>query len=286
MAIVGKVTEVWRYPFKSMAGERLEAAAIDRGGLVGDRGWATRDETVGEIRGAKKMPALLQCAARYLEEPGPDRIPPVEITLPDGAHVRSDAPEAAERLSALLGRAVTVWPIQPAEARDHYRRVAEPGVDFETDLRQVFGRLPDEPLPDFSVFPSELFELSSPAGTYFDAFPLHLLTTSSLRTLAERNPTARFDVRRFRPNLVIEVVPGGASVPENEWCGRDIRIGGVRISVGVRCPRCVMTTLPQADLPKDASVLRTIVRDLGQDVGVYATAATSGRIRCGDPVSF
>src|SRR5262249_4499537 len=155
--------------------------------------------------GAKKLPALLQCAARYLDEPEPGRTPVAEITFPDGARLQSDAPEAARRLSALLGRPVTLWPLQPAEARDHYRRVPEPGVDLETDLRKIFGRPADEPLPDFSVFPTELFELTSPAGTYFDAFPLHLLTTTSLRTLARHNPTARFDVRRFRPNLLIEV---------------------------------------------------------------------------------
>src|SRR6185369_8679525 len=142
-----------------------------------------------------------------------------------------------------------------------------------------------EPLPDLSVFPTEIFELTSPAGTYFDAFPLHLLTTSSLRTLAARNPGARFDVRRFRPNFVIDA-DGGADVPENDWCGREIRIGDVRVAVGVRCPRCVMTTLPQGDLPKDPSVLRTIVRDLGQDVGVYLTVETPGEVALGDEAAL
>jgi MOSC domain-containing protein len=284
MAIVGTVAEIWRYPVKSMGGERLESAAVAGGGIVGDRGWATRDETVGEIRGAKKLPALLGCTARYLEEPAPGRIPPAEITLPDGGRVRCDAADAAARLSALLGRQVTLWPIQPPEAREHYRRVAEAGVDLETDLRQIFGRLPDEPLPDLSVFPPELFELSSPAGTYFDAFPLHLLTSTSLHLLAAKNPSARFDVRRFRPNLLVAHGGDGSAVPENDWCGREIRVGEVRVAVGVRCPRCVMTTLPQGDLAQDGSVLRTIVREMGQDVGVYATAASSGTIRVGDPV--
>jgi hypothetical protein len=283
MAVVGTVKEIWRFPVKSMAGERLEVAEVAGGGIAGDRGWATRDETVGEIRGAKKLPELLRCRARYVEEPRPGFVPPAEIELPDGRRVRSDAAEAAAVLSELVGRRVTLWPIQAPEKRDHYRRASEPGIDFETELRSIFGRLPDEPLPDFSVFPPEIFELTSPAGTYFDAFPLHLLTTGTQRFLAERNPKARFDVRRFRPNVVVDT-GGDASAPERDWTGRELRIGGVAVALQAPCPRCVMTTLPQGDLDKDPSVLRTIVRDLAQNVGVYGTALAAGRIAVGDRV--
>src|SRR5438046_10423198 len=66
---LGRVIEIWRYPVKSMGGEELERCALGKLGVPGDRGWAVRDEAAGEIRGAKKLPALLQLAARYLEEP-------------------------------------------------------------------------------------------------------------------------------------------------------------------------------------------------------------------------
>jgi hypothetical protein len=179
---------------------------------------------------------------------------------------------------------VTLWPRQPATAAEHYRRGAPDDPDMETEMRSVFGRLADEPLPDFSVFPQELFEYTSPLGTYFDAFPLHLLTTSWLAHLAARNPAGRFDVRRFRPNLLIEPAGGEPRQVELDWAGRTLRVGEARIRVEVACPRCVMTTLPQQDLPKDPGVLRTIVRDSGQNVGVYATAVTPGRVAVGDAV--
>jgi len=283
--VVGTVAEVWRYPFKSMRGERLERAAVGADGLAGDRGWAVRDEAAAEIRGAKKLPALLACRARYVSEPaGGGSVPPVVITLPDGASCRSDEPGAAQALSRFLGREVTLWPRQPPQAADHYRRGIPDNPDMEAELRGLFGRLPDEPLPDLSVFPPELFEYTSPLGTYFDAFPLHLLTTAWLGALAARNPGARFDVRRFRPNVLIRTAAGTASPVELDWCGRTLRVGGIRVRVEVPCARCVMTTHAQEDLPKDPSVLRTIVRDTGQNAGVYATVAEPGAVAVGDEV--
>src|SRR2546425_4579397 len=152
---LGRVIEIWRYPVKSMGGEQLQRCALGKLGIPGDRGWAVRDEAAGEIRGAKKLPALLLLGARYLEEPAADRIPPAEITFLDGARVRTDTPEAAVRLTELLGRRVTLWPLRPPDDREHYRRGRPDTSDFESELRGIFGRLPDEPLPDPSVFPPE-----------------------------------------------------------------------------------------------------------------------------------
>jgi uncharacterized protein YcbX len=285
MAVVGRVSEVWRYPVKSMGGERLTQGILGARGVTGDRGWALRDERAGEIRGAKKLPTLLRCAARYLSEPTEDTVPPAEITLPDGTRIRSDDAGAAARLSTMLGRPVTLWPLQPPSATEHYRRAAPDNPDILAELREIFGRTADEPLPDLSVFPPEIMEYTSPLGTYFDAFPLHLLTTASLAALAARNPSARFDVRRFRPNVLIETA-GTAGLVETEWAGRTLHIGGASIKVEIPCVRCVMTTLPQGDLAKDPSVLRTIVSDAAQNLGVYATVTSPGRIAAGDTVEL
>src|SRR2546427_12352455 len=105
-----------------MGGEQLDRCVVGERGLPGDRGWALRDEVAGEIRGAKRCPQLLRAAHRSLEEPAVGRIPAAESTLPDEARVRSDAPEAAARLSELVGKPVTLWPLRPAGDLAHYRR--------------------------------------------------------------------------------------------------------------------------------------------------------------------
>ncbi len=283
MTRVGTVKELWRYPVKSMAGERLARCAVGPLGVLGDRGWALRDEMAGEIRGAKKLGALMLCAARYLAEPTADTIPPAEMRLPDGTTVRTDDPTAAARLTELLGRRVTVWPRRPPTDREHYRRAAPDTPDMLAELREIFGRLEDEPLPDLSVFPPEIMEFTSPLGTYFDAAPVHVLTTASLAALGGGE---RFDVRRFRPNVLIETEAGARGLVEAAWVGREVRCGGAVMRVEMGTVRCVMTTLPQPGLPKDPSVLRAIVRDAGQNLGVYATVVAGGEVRTGDPVEL
>lgn len=282
MATLGTVREIWRYPVKSMGGERLQHATLGPLGLPGDRGWALRDEAAGEIRGAKKLPALMRCTARYLAEPDGGAVPPAEIALPDGTQLRTDAPDAAARLSAYLGRTVSVWPLQPAENRDHYRRGLPDDPDIERELRALFGRTADEPLPDLSVFPPEILEFTSPLGTYFDAFPLHVLTTASLAALG---PAEQFDRRRFRPNVLIETA-GVEGLVEADWSGRRLRLGDAVAHVQIPTVRCSMVMQSQPGLPMDPSVLRAIVRSAGQHLGAYATVASPGRVAVGDPVEL
>jgi len=278
------VREIWRYPVKSMAGERLEQVEVDAGGIPGDRGWAVRDEVRGGIRGAKKIAALMRLAARYLEPPARGKVGAPEITLPDGSTVRANAPDAAKRVSLAVENEVTLWPLLPPTALDHYRRGKPDHDDMLTELRSIFGRLPDEPLPDLSQLPRELFEFESPVGTYFDAFPLNVLTTATLDALAKASPESRVDVRRFRPNFVIETEPGISGYVDAEWAHRRLRLGELEIEGAIPCMRCVMVTHGFADLPKDPKILRAIVREANQNVGLYAKPAGSARVRVGDEV--
>lgn len=286
---IGSVASVWRYPVKSMQGDTFSSLPVTESGVVGDRGWAVRDEVRGGIRGAKKIGGLMRLHARYLGEPHPDSsIPTVEITGADGSRVRSDHEDVNERLSKLLDHAVSLHPLRPATDFDHYRRGAPDTDDVEAELRSIFGRDPDEPLPDLSGLPLDvLIEYESPPGTYFDAYPIHIVTDRSLATLSTLAPGSDFDVRRFRPNLVVAVeqdVEG--AFPEQAWIGHRIRVGDVELEVKGSCPRCVMVTRENGDLAADRQVLRTVVRHADQNVGVYATVVNAGNLETGTSVTF
>ncbi|HSJ95788.1 MAG TPA: MOSC domain-containing protein, partial [Myxococcota bacterium] len=225
-------------------------------------------------------------AARCVEEPAPGHWPAPEIALPDGSTVRADAPDAAARVSAALDHPVTLWPRQPASDREHYRRGAPDHADMLTELRAIFGRTPDEPLPDLAQFPPEVLEYESPPGTYFDAHPLLLLTDATLRRLQALAPASRVDVRRFRPNLVVASLPGAEGFVEQAWIGRRIAAGEAELEIVAGCPRCVMITHAFADLPRDPGLMRTVVKEADQNVGVYARVTTPGRVATGDGVQL
>lgn len=277
---VMRVGQIWRYPVKSMIGETVETADLDELGIVGDRRWATRDLERGGIRGAKKIGGLMRLAAAALDDGN------ARITFPDGATVRTSDPDVHERVSTALDHPVRLESLQPADDTDHYRRGAPDHDDIDRELRAIFGREPDEPLPDFSVFPAEVVEYESPPGNYYDCYPLVVLTTSALRALRSALPDAEMDVRRFRPSIVVDTgtQPGH---PEFDWSGLTAAIGSAQIEFLAPCPRCVMVTREiDASTPADRSVLRHIVRELDQNLGVYARVTRPGRIAAGDSVDL
>ena len=276
---LGRIREIWRYPVKSMGGETLECTAVEERGLPGDRIWAVRDEVRGGIRGAKKIAPLMRCKARL---GGAPEAGAPEITLPSGECFAADAADAAERLGTALGQPVTLWPLLPADCLDHYRRGKPTHSDVLTELRSVFALDPGEPLPNFSAFPRDLLQYESPPGTYFDAFPILLLTTATLRRLQVAAPASRVDVRRFRPNFVIDTPAGFDGYAEPGWVGRRLRIGGALVEATAGCPRCVMITRGFDDLPEDSALMRAVVRDAGHEIGVYAKVLEPGAVALGD----
>lgn len=127
--------------------------------------------------------------------------------------------------------------------------------------------------------------LDATPGMHFDAHPIHLLTTASLETLARLNPASNFDVRRFRPNIVVKAAGEiREGYVELGWLGCDLRVGGVDLLVKKATSRCVMTTHPQPELAKDPAVLQTLVDSADADLGVYCAVLSPGVIRIGDPV--
>src|SRR5206468_272180 len=131
-----------------------------------------------------------------------------------------------------------------------------------------------------------------PEGSFFDLFPLSVLTTSSLDRLGELEPQSRFDARRFRMNVILDTPERG--FVENEWVGRTLAIGDeVKLGVALPDPRCVMPSLAQEELPRDPMILKALARHNRIDVvgalypcaGVYAVAESMGTVSRDDRVS-
>jgi uncharacterized protein YcbX len=276
------VSEIWIHPVKSMVGGTATSVVLDELGAVGDRIWAVRDLDSGGIRGAKKIGGLMRLGARRLDPEARGYDDVVEIEFPDGRRFTSDDPDIDAALSEELGRRVTLQHLRPADDLDHYRRGRPDSDDVMAELRSIFGRDDDEPLPDLGQFPPVIMEFESPPGTYYDCWPLMIMTTSALRSLANAVPDSVIDVRRFRPNFVIDT---GDEVghPEFDWTGRRMAIGTAEIEFIGPCPRCVMVTRAvNDDVPEDRAVLRHIVRDLDQNVGAYARIIKPGTFSVGD----
>ncbi len=284
------VKELWRYPVKSMRGERLEEAELGERGIAFDRGWAVRIEDTQTVRGAKFLDGLLDCEARYLPGTSAGLVPHAAITLPDGVVINTDDSRIDERLSEVTGQKVTLWPLQPTDNLDHYR-VNQPDPEGPlAEMRRVMALEEGDPFPDVSRIPKplmkELSRYAAPIGTYFDAFPLNVLTEASLRHLSMLRPDIQADVRRFRPNILVADSESHAGTLESSWVGGTLQVAGLQFDVITDCPRCVMVTKAQADLVKDPTIMRTLVKELRQNLCVYCTVRGTGTIRLGDSIAL
>ena len=286
------VAELWRYPVKSMRGERVEFADVAESGFTGDRAYAVVDPGTGKV-GSAKHPrlwgTLLQCEARYLAPPRAGApLPPVAIRLPDGSETGSEDPRVDERLSAVFGRPVQLTTVAPE------------GNGYLAVWPAIDGVLPDDFLAQNALADAEpegtvtalSLALASPPGTFFDVAALHVLTTGTLRHLGELEPASRFAVERYRPNIVVDA--GEDPFAENAWSGAGLQFGStLTASVLLPTMRCIMTTLAQGELPRDNGVLRTVARHnrieipgLGTwaCVGAYAAVTAPGPVQLGDEV--
>lgn len=287
-----RVAELWRYPVKSMGGERLDATLVDDRGVHADRLWAVRDLELEAVTTARRIPSLMTLSARFADgEPpadaGPGRAVPVVVTFPDGTQLHSDDPGLDARLTEHTGRRVTLVPLPARSDRAAYKGV----LANQADLRGQFAVPDGEPLPDLSMFPvrklAELARYATPPGTFADAYPLHVLTRASLQAMATAAPHADFDVRRFRPSVVVETGDAEPGLLENGWLGGELALGGSVVArPEIPTIRCSMPTRPQPGLPADPDVLRTVRDQADRCLGVYALVARGGRIAMGDAVTF
>lgn len=278
---IGTIVSMWRYPVKSIRGEKLSVAQVRSDGLLGDRSYAILDPSDGKVATAKnprKWPNLFTFSATCVEAGSYETVFPVRITFPDGTIVTSEHADLNQTLSKALNREVqlisteqgTVQGVASSLPPSWTARSEEYWPDIE-------GRDHRETVTDFAL----------PTGTFFDAPRVHLLTTATLQTLHDGYPQGCFAVQRFRPNLVVDPVVGTTGFAEHAWIGQTLAIGEeVCLRITGPCGRCVMTTLPQGDLPKDPGILRTALQLNQGHVGVYATVVRGGTIRDGDQVSL
>jgi hypothetical protein len=272
-ARVGTVAALWRYPVKSMMGEELNSCDITGRGLLGDRQFAVVDRSTGKVGGAKnprKWGNFFDFRAAYAEPPKAGaKMSPVRITLPDGTAVTSGQGDLEQVLSRAFGRDVAF-----AEARPGDRSPAATAEEYWPDMAGLDYR---DTVTDFEM----------PAGTFFDIAVVHLVTTATIDHLRALYPQGRVEARRFRPNIVVSTGPDQQGFAENDWIAHTIAIGdSVRLGITEPCPRCVMITLPQGDLPKDSGILRTAAQHNAVNVGVYASVLSGGTIRRGDAVTL
>ena len=271
------LASLWRYPVKSMMGEELNTAVITDNGLLGDRSYALLDSETNKIVSAKnpkKWPEIFYFYARFNQPPELNKpIPKISITLPNGKIVNSDQDDIQQLLSAALNRDVNLTKRAPTEA----------------SLEQYWPEYDGED----NEISDEIISGDAHEGSFFDYSTIHILTTATLLHLQQLYPAGRIESRRFRPNLIISTKPEQTGFVENDWVGKTIRIGDVKLLITDPCPRCVMPTLAQGDLNKDAKILRTIAENTVHvpfankslpSVGVYAKVIQPGIIKRDDEV--
>jgi len=268
--LVGTVRSLWRYPVKSMLGESPQRLQVDPRGIRGDRAYALWDHASGRVASAKNprlWKDLLRYGARYGEEPAPSApLPPVLIRpLEDGgaSELCSSEDDVGGYFSERFGRRVSLLDTPPE------------GASLDQYWPPVEGR----------AFQDVTNALELPAGTFFDACPIHAISTATLETLRQLEPQRDFAVERFRPNLLISVPEGTGGFVEEGWSGSCLQIGEqlvLRVDGG--CPRCVVTTLPQGSLGEDLEILRATARHNAVVAGIRLSVVTPGPVAVGDPV--
>lgn len=283
MTSAGSISALWRFPVKSMLGEQVDAVDVTESGIAGDRAYGIIDTQTGKVASAKHpklWPGLLACRASFTRPPVPgEEAPAARIELGDGTTVTSDDPDVDAVLSRFFARDVTLARSSPP---DYTIDELKPDADVVEEQKLGAALFSERGLPSLV-----------PEGSFMDLFPLSVMTTSTIAHLEELQPGSRFDVRRFRMNVVVDTPATG--FVENDWIGEVVTIGdAAQLAIVLPDPRCVMTNLAQDDLPRDPLILKTLGKHNRLDVagsglypcaGVYAVTAAPGTIRTGDAVT-
>ena len=186
-----EILGLWRYPVKSMQGEARDVLEVAASGIAGDRRWGVQVAESGRILSAKREGRLLLAEARTSE--------PVAISLPSG--------ECLSGVGSATDAALSDWLERPVRL-----------VEADLDTTPTFESQSVD-ADDASV---SVTWQGRPGG-FVDSSPIHLLTTASLRAVQNQRPDLDWQVRRFRPNLLIDA-PGDERV-EDAWIGHRCLVG-------------------------------------------------------------
>ena len=255
------LAQLWRHPVKSFQGEMLDASLVEGDGLQFDRAFGVIDRATGKILTARRSPGLLFGRAQVssvgeltVSIPGPGGNPE------GGREFIGLSPGLDAALSEWLGRDVALMP-----AKDHPVVSAE---NFDDALDEA-GPVHDWQLPE---------------GRFVDSAPLLLITTATLESAVGIYPAGRWDVRRFRPNLVVDA--SGTSWLEDGWRNLVLRVGEVELSVQKPCTRCTIVTRAQPGIPADTNIFRSLAHEHGATFGVLCEVQKPGTVRVGDELEL
>jgi uncharacterized protein YcbX len=251
-AVDGTVGGCWRYPVKSFQGLAQDRLSIGAAGVAGDRTFGLIDVEADRLLSAKRTAALLLATATD-----------DTVTLPDGSTFSVDDPSLDDALTAWVGRPI---------------RFARADSTGPTSYQMTF----DPPDDD-----AELFDIPTPEGTFLDISPVHVVTTATLRGCADARPDVDWDVRRFRPNLLLDV--DGPAFVEDGWIGREIQVGAVTLRVDGPMVRCAMPLRAQpGGLERQTQLfhaLNELNRTFPGHLGLCCSVVASGDVAVGDTVS-
>ncbi|KXK21547.1 MAG: MOSC domain-containing protein [Chloroflexi bacterium OLB15] len=219
-----RIASLHIYPIKSCAGISLQAMELDAGGPIYDREWMLVHKE-GErwfYTSQREVPKLALFQPTIENGNLVARAP----AMPDLVLPVAETP--AEKLDVVIWKAEVTGSVYPLEVNAWFSRF------LEMDVKLV--RMPEQRRavdPQFANPPA--------TTTFTDGFPALLTTQASLDDLNFKladNGTDPMEMRRFRPNIVVD---GNAAWDEDHW--KQIRANGIAFDVVKPCGRCVMTTV-------------------------------------------
>ncbi len=256
------IAELWRYPVKSMGGERVESLELRVSAIVGDRRWAVRNIETGKIASAKRprpYGQLLDWSANTHADGS------VIVTGPAGRELTAGSSELDAALTEALGEPVQVMEVE--EGREE---------TYGSEWPEIPGTVLSDVEVDLPV--AALTEKTS----FVDASAVHIIVNQSMAHLASLLDGVMLGSKRFRPNIVLDAHDdsGSGEFADLAWKDLDIKIGSVKLRIGDATPRCVMTTLAQPGYEQAKRVLQVLAATARKefDYGAFACFGTNAEV--------